>query len=284
MACVSKRSTGARAAKRASCEPPRQFPTLPGPTPAASDLKCRPEECEPGLAVFSGNFSAFSANGIYDREQIEQTEYGLPLLPRLPLRSPIRLQTLRHSPPSLSRHRSLLASPLRRHLLGGPSPWWPAPARSRTLQHGNRPIQPIPLRNQQLQNISHNVPSLSAQRCNPQPPSKNPARTMRRNRNGSRTCCMERRLAQQRPNGESLAWTITLNSRTRASIWTLRRPLSVPRKQTVSTTQERTVLARACYFRVVILGNFKGSMGLNNPNENTAVADAIATYCSPSTS
>ena len=49
-----------------------------------------------------------------------------------------------------------------------------------------------------------------------------PARTMRMNRNGSRTCCMERRLAQQRPNGASLAWTITLNNRTRSSCWTLR--------------------------------------------------------------
>ena len=49
---------------------------------------------ESGLAVFSGNVYVFSANGIYDRERVEQTEYGLPLLPRLPLRSPIRLQTL----------------------------------------------------------------------------------------------------------------------------------------------------------------------------------------------
>ena len=42
------------------------------------------------------------------------------------------------------------------------------------------------------------------------------------NRNGSRTCCMERRLAQQRPDGASLPWTITLNNRTRSSFWTLR--------------------------------------------------------------
>ncbi len=34
---------------------------------------------------------------------------------------------------------------------------------------------------------------------------------------------MERKLAQQRPGGASLAWIITLNNRTHSGFWTLRR-------------------------------------------------------------
>lgn len=38
---------------------------------------------------------------------------------------------------------------------------------------------------------------------------------------------------------------------------------------------------KAVYFTEITLGNATGAAGSNKPKENTAVAEAIATYCFP---